>query len=88
MNPEHQVNAGNGVYEPSDRAAGAAKKATAENHAPFYGEGMHEGNTTPQDNGKSSTKPAKGASVPNPKDTDGTQPGAGANKNFYEKGTV
>ena len=88
MNPEHQVNAGNGVYEPSSRASSAATRATAGQHKPFYGEGMNEGNTTPKDTGKSDVKPAKGASVPNPNDTDGTQPGAGANKNFYEKGTI
>lgn len=88
MNPKHQINAGNGVYEPSDRAGKAASAATSNHGKPFYGEGMQENATTPPDDGKTNVKPLKGASANNPKDMDGTQPGSGAKKNFYEKGTV
>jgi hypothetical protein len=60
MNPEHQL-APDGQ---SERAAKAAKQATAGNGKPFYGEGMHQGNSVPRGTAKTNTQPLKGATPP------------------------
>lgn len=90
MRPEDQVKAGNGVYEPSERANAGVKNAKehwgGREGQPFYGEGMHQGNTIPEP-GKTSTKPISGGTPPTSNNQ--TEPGAGAqNTKVIKRGNV
>ena len=87
MRPEDQINAGNGVYEPSDRAKKASGAAMKEVRSPFYGEGMDQGKTTPADE-KTNTKPISGGSDPTSYD-EMQRPGVDAkNTKVIERGNV
>lgn len=87
---DNNVKAGNGVYEPTDRAKRGVDAATAHMGGrfgkPFVGEGMHEGNTTPNTEGKTSTQPIAGGTPPTSKNQ--TEPGAGADNSKVKKGNI
>lgn len=87
MNADSHNLTQNGQYTPSDRARKAQSAATAHmggrTGKPFYGEGMHQGNTTPAPQ-TTNTKPAKGATPPNVKNPT-QQPGLGADNSAIKR---
>lgn len=92
MRPEDQIKTGNGVYEPSERASAGVKNSKQHwgerEGQPFYGEGMHQGNTVPRGKDyKTSTKPISGGTPP--ESMNQTEPGAGAqNTKVIKRGNV